>query len=225
MVERAKKRREDAPEIGDIKLLSPEEARSYFPLLSEDYGAVYVSGGARVDGRAMRDSLIRGAEKNGATVMRGSAQILTDGYYVIGAEVNGEKLLANQVIDTSGAWSKQLLQPLGLTFQVTHQRAQIIHLRYHHLETGGWPVVMPPNNSYLLTFDDNKIVVGATRTDEVEFDYRNTTAGIHEMLGKALEVAPGLDDSSVIETRVALGHILLVFFRLLVLYNSLMGYS
>ncbi len=114
---------------------------------------------------------------------------------------------------------------LGLTFQVTHQRAQIIHLRYHHLETGGWPVVMPPNNSYLLTFDDNKIVVGATRTDEVEFDYRNTTAGIHEMLGKALEVAPGLDDSSVIETRVALGHILLVFFRLLVLYNSLMGYS
>ncbi|MGP4071770.1 NAD(P)/FAD-dependent oxidoreductase [Piscibacillus sp. B03] len=201
MIERAKTRREDAPEIGDIKLLSPEEVRSYFPLLSDEYGAVYVSGGARVDGRAIRDSLLRAAEKNGAKLIQGSAHILTKSNRVMGVEVNGEKLVADQVIDTSGAWSKQLLEPLGLTFQVTHQRAQIIHLEYPNMNTGDWPVVMPPNNSYLLSFE-NRIIVGATRTDEVEFDYRNTTGAIHEMLGKALEVAPGLDDSSVVETRV-----------------------
>ncbi|WP_277673652.1 NAD(P)/FAD-dependent oxidoreductase [Piscibacillus halophilus] len=202
MVERAKKRREDAPEIGDIELLSSSEAQEYFPLLADGYGAVYVSGGARVDGRAMRDSLLNAAKKNGANVLNGSANLFTDSNEVVGVEVNGKTIHADKIVDTSGAWSKQLLTPLGLTFKVTHQRAQIIHLNIPGIDTSKWPVIMPPNNAYLLSFGDGRMVVGATRTDEVEFDYRNTTGAIHEILGKALEIAPGLDNSSIVETRV-----------------------
>ncbi|RPF50627.1 NAD(P)/FAD-dependent oxidoreductase [Aquisalibacillus elongatus] len=202
MVERAKKRREDAPEIGEIKRLSSEESQAYFPLLSDEYEAVYVSGGARVDGRAMRDALLRAAQKRGANVIQGSAEILTESNRVVGVNVNDQTIFADKVLDTSGAWAKQLMEPLGINFHVTHQRAQIIHLDLQNMNTSEWPVVMPPNNSYLLSFDEGRMVVGATRTDEVEFDYRTTTGAIHEILGKALEVAPGLDNSTFVETRV-----------------------
>ncbi|GEL76775.1 NAD(P)/FAD-dependent oxidoreductase [Tenuibacillus multivorans] len=201
-VERAKKRREDAPEIGNIELISNNEARKLFPPMSEEYGAVYVSGGARVDGRAIRDALLKAAEKRGATRLNGSANLLYDKERVIGVEVNGEKMLADQVIDTTGAWAKQLLEPLDLHYKVTHQRAQIIHLDLPDAKTDNWPVVMPPNNAYLLTFSGGRVVVGATRTDEVEFDYRTTTGAVHEILGKALEIAPGLEESTFVETRV-----------------------
>ncbi|GAA0460147.1 FAD-dependent oxidoreductase [Alkalibacillus silvisoli] len=202
MVERAEKRREDAPEMGEIKLLSREETRELFPPLAEEYASVYVSGGARVNGRAIRNSLIRAAKKHGATVMEGDAQLIAVGSRVTGVKVNGEVLEADQVIDTAGAWSRQLVEPIGVDYDVTIQRAQILHLDLIGENTADWPVVMPPSNAYLLTFSGGRVVVGATRTDHADFDHRATAGGVREILDKALTVAPGLDDASIIETRV-----------------------
>src|SRR5690625_1353581 len=44
------KRRETAPQIGEIKLLSKAETKEKFPFLADDFYALYVSGAARVDG-------------------------------------------------------------------------------------------------------------------------------------------------------------------------------
>lgn len=63
MQKRATKRKEDAPEIGDITLLTSEETNALFPPLSGEYAAVHISGAARVDGRALRDSLLRASQK------------------------------------------------------------------------------------------------------------------------------------------------------------------
>ncbi|WP_188207192.1 NAD(P)/FAD-dependent oxidoreductase [Alkalibacillus aidingensis] len=202
MVERVKKRREDAPEIGEIKLLNPEETKSMFPPLSEEYHSVYVSGGARVDGRAIRDAMIRASQKHGATFIKGSAELVKKDKRVIGVQVDGQFLQADQVIDTAGAWSKQLQEPIGIDYDVSNQRAQIIHLDMQGENTDDWPVVMPPNNSYLLSFSGGKVVVGATRTDPAEFDSRPTAGGVSEILGKAIVVAPGLEDATFQEVRV-----------------------
>ncbi|MDQ0351863.1 D-amino-acid dehydrogenase [Alkalibacillus filiformis] len=202
MVERAEKRREDAPEIGEIKLLSPEETKAMFPPLSEEYGSVYVSGGARVDGRAIRDALISAAKKYGATIIEGDAQLVAKDGQVSGVKIQGDYIEATQVIDTAGAWSKQLVEPIGVDYDVITQRAQIIHLDLMGEDTADWPVVMPPSNAYLLTFSGGRVVLGATRTDYAGFDYRATAGGIREILDKALTVAPGLDDASILETRV-----------------------
>lgn len=56
--ERARLRRADAPEIGEITRLTAEETRERFPLLAEGYASVHISGAARVDGRALRDALL-----------------------------------------------------------------------------------------------------------------------------------------------------------------------
>lgn len=69
MKERAELRREDAPEIGELTMLTDLEAQEKFPLLSEGYHALHVWGAARVDGRELRDALLRAAQRNGAQMI------------------------------------------------------------------------------------------------------------------------------------------------------------
>jgi D-amino-acid dehydrogenase len=202
MAERARKRREDAPEIGEITILSPAETKRLFPPLSEEYGSVYVSGGARVNGRALRNALVNAAVKHGAFLEYGNALTAVRDNQVIGIELEGRTILADQVIVTAGAWSQEVLQPLGVQFKVTHQKAQIVHLEWSDADTGDWPVVMPPTNQYILAFENGRVVAGATHEDGAGFDPRVTAGGVNEILTKALAVAPGLSSSTILETRV-----------------------
>jgi len=202
MAERARKRRVDAPEIGEITILTPSETKSLFPPLSAEYGSVHISGGARVNGRALRDSLIRSSIKSGVTFLRGNASLVYKENRVIGIKHEDTLLFANQVIVTAGAWSKELLKPLGVDFLVKPQKAQIIHLEMPETDTNSWPVVMPIHNQYILTFENGRVVVGSTHENEAGFDNRVTAGGINEILSQALEVAPGLSNGSFLETRV-----------------------
>lgn len=202
MEERAFKRREDAPEIGEITRLSPMETKSLFPLLSEQYGSVHISGAARVNGRALRNSLINAAKKHGADFQIGDAKLIHGNNIVTGIKVKEKTLNADQVIITAGVWANELIQPLGVNFLVTSQKAQIVHLHLPATDTGKWPVVMPPNDQYILAFDDGRVVIGATHENETGLDYRVTAGGLHEIFDKALSVAPGLANSTFFETRV-----------------------
>ncbi|WP_419156623.1 NAD(P)/FAD-dependent oxidoreductase [Rossellomorea sp. BNER] len=202
MVERALKRREDAPEIGEITRLSTEETKLLFPPLSAEYSSVYVSGAARVNGSALRQSLVLAAKKNGTAFHQGDAKLLSEGNQLNGIKIGEEELLADGVIVTAGVWSKELLKPLGIDFLVSSQKAQIVHLEIPDTDTSKWPVVMPPNDQYLLAFEGGRIVVGATHENDVGLDNRVTAGGLHEIFSKALTVAPGLVNSTVLETRV-----------------------
>ena len=61
MEERAYKRREDTPEIGEITRLSAEETK-IIQRLSDEYSSVHISGAARVNGRLLRNALISAAK-------------------------------------------------------------------------------------------------------------------------------------------------------------------
>lgn len=202
MAERAIKRREEAPEIGEVAILSPEETRELFPVLSEEYGSVHVSGGAKVNGRFLRNALTNAAKKHGAKFIEGDAGIEVNDNQVTGVRYGEESVTADLIIATGGAWSQELFNELGMNFNVVPQKAQIVHLEIDTKQTKDWPVVMPPNNQYILSFDDGRIVVGATHEDEAGFDTRVTAGGMNEILTKALEIAPGLSDGTVLETRV-----------------------
>ncbi|MED0686856.1 FAD-dependent oxidoreductase [Anoxybacillus ayderensis] len=202
MEERLYTRREEAPEIGEIIRLSSQDVKTRFPVLSDEYEALYVSGAARVDGRALRRSLIHAAIQLGATYIKGSATLLHKNNRVIGATVANERYEGDAVIVAAGVWAKSLLLPLGIDFLITPQRAQIVHLQNLEQHTDHWPVVMPPNNQYILAFPKGKIVVGATHEDGAGIDCRVTAGGVYEVLHKALTVAPHLADWTHLETRV-----------------------
>ncbi|MFL1673133.1 NAD(P)/FAD-dependent oxidoreductase [Paenibacillus dendritiformis] len=204
MEERAQLRKADAPEIGDITRLNEQATHELFPLLTEGYHSVHISGAARIDGRALRDALIRSAQRKGAILIDGDAALQYQSNRVTGAAVGGESFSSDEVIVCAGAWAHQLLQPLGIHFKVSYQKAQIMHLQVpDRQDTGTWPVVMPPSDQYLLAFDQQKIVMGATHEDDIEgYDTRITAGGIQEILNKGLGLAPGLASSTVQEVRV-----------------------
>ncbi|MEK3787040.1 NAD(P)/FAD-dependent oxidoreductase [Paenibacillus sp. FSL K6-1230] len=219
--ERAQQRKADAAEMGEISRLSQSETRDAFPLLAEEYHSVLISGAARVDGRALRDALLRSAERYGARLVQGSAELQYQGDCVTGVVVrdvtehandpgnSGEEetvmtYAADEVVVCAGAWASQLLEPLGLDFQVHYQKAQILHLQTTNAgDTGSWPVVIPPSDQYLLTFDQQRVVMGATHENDIEgYDTSVTAGGMQEVLNKGLAVAPGLADSTLLEVRV-----------------------
>ncbi|QED47784.1 NAD(P)/FAD-dependent oxidoreductase [Cytobacillus dafuensis] len=202
MEERAYKRKEDAPEIGEISRLSASSVKELFPPSADHFSAVHISGAARVNGRALRQSLVKAAQKNGAVIIQGNAELLFHDGKVQGAKVEGETYLADQIIVTAGAWANELLQPLGVNFLVSSQRGQIVHLRLTNTDTSNWPVIMPPNNQYILALEDGRIVIGTTHEDDKGFNRIVTAGGLHEIFDKALSIAPDLYDCEVVETRV-----------------------
>ncbi|MBH5316484.1 FAD-binding oxidoreductase [Paenibacillus sp. GSMTC-2017] len=205
MEERASDRMEDAPEIGEITQLDEQSTRERFPLLMEGYSSIHISGAARVDGRALRDALLRSLQRNGANLIYGDAELNYQSNRVTGVTVEAKSYPADIVIVCAGAWAGQLLQPLGVGFKVSYQKAQIMHLQVPDSEqnTGKWPVIMPPSDQYLLAFEGQKIVIGATHENDFEgYDTRITPGGMHEILSKALTVAPQLAESTFQEIRV-----------------------
>lgn len=204
MIERAQQRKVDAPEIGEITRHNEKETVELFPLLAEDYHSVHISGAARVDGRALRDALIRSAQRKGAVFIQGDAVLQYESNRVTGVVAGSDCYGAEEIVVCAGAWANQLLLPLGIDFQVRYQKAQIMHLEISDSQdTGYWPVVIPPSDQYLLAFDHKKIVIGATHENEVEdYDTRVTAGGMQEILNKGLELAPGLVNSTFEEVRV-----------------------
>lgn len=204
---------------GEVRLLTGAEARELFPPLGDVGPAVHVEGAARLDGRLLREALRAGAARHGARLETGHAELVLDtggaggptgaaahdggpGGRVRGVRVDGELIEADAVIAATGPWGPQLLAPLGIRLPVVPQRGQIAHLVLPGTDTAGWPVVHPRNGHYLVTFDGGRVVAGATREDGTGFDLRVTAAGLAEVLGRALAVAPGLADATHVETRV-----------------------
>ncbi|AZK47963.1 NAD(P)/FAD-dependent oxidoreductase [Paenibacillus lentus] len=200
---RANQRKQDAPEMGDITLLTPCEVKRLFPPLADDYAALHVAGAARVDGRALREALLRAAIRKGATLLDGEADLCHDGDKVTGVRVRNEMIFADAVIVCTGAWINPVVAPLGVDFRATFQKAQIVHLALPGMDTGSWPVIIPPGDQYILSFDRSRIVIGATHENDPQgYDTRVTAGGLHEVISKALAYAPGLASGSFLEARV-----------------------
>ncbi|RFU68396.1 FAD-binding oxidoreductase [Bacillus sp. V59.32b] len=202
--ERVQKRKPDASEIGDISRLDEKETRKHFPPLAEGYHSVHIGGAARVDGRALRDALKRSAQRNGATLLTGDAALQFNSNRVTGVTVGDETHSADKVIVCAGAWANQILKSLGVNFQVSFQKGQIVQVQLPDAaDTHKWPVVIPPSDKYLLAFNDQRVLIGSTNEDDIDgYDVRVTARGVQELLNKGLEMAPGLADSTFLETRV-----------------------
>lgn len=200
----ARERRQDAPDMGDIILLSSHETRELFPPLDERYASLYIRGGARVDGRALRDALIQAARRHGASFIQGEVCLMHENRQVNGVTVNGQFYRGDTVFVTTGVWVNSVLASLGVTMRVRPKKGQILHLQSADADTDDWPVVRAPGGFYLLSFSAGRIVAGATHEDEAGFDIRATAGGMRELLTNMLTVAPGLKGSAWLETRAGL---------------------
>jgi D-amino-acid dehydrogenase len=201
---RVRARIRDVPAAGPVQRLDPVSAQGLFPVLAPELSALHVSGGARVDGRRLRAALLRAAGVHGTRLVRERATVGPREGSGPQVQAAAHPLEADAVVVAAGAWSAHLLAPLGYEVRVEPQRGQIIHLRLEAVDTSGWPSVLPLTGHYLVAFEEGRVVVGATRESGSGFHPRVTAAGQLEVLSRALTVAPGLADATMLETRVGL---------------------
>ncbi|MDB4896733.1 MAG: dependent oxidoreductase, partial [Firmicutes bacterium] len=190
--------------IGEVTRLDGKQARELFPALADVPGAIHISGGARVDGRLLRDAMTRAARRHGARVVQGDAALVREGDRVTGVRINGEMLAADAVLVAGGAWSNAVGDQLGVRIPVEPQRGQILHMEMPGAGAGRWPILVGFHSHYMLTFPDSRVVAGATRETDSGYDYRMTAGGVHEVLSEALRIAPGLAGATVKEIRIGL---------------------
>ena len=203
--ERMRTRQAATPEIGEIDVLTPAQARALFPPLRPGLAAAYVGGAARVDGRRLTGALVRAARRRGVVTGPGHATLACRAGRVAGVEIDGRLTGADVVVAATGAWTTSFLAPAAAPVTVTPQRGQIVHISLEPADTSRWPVILPAaSGHYLLAFDDSRVVAGATREAGSGFDVRVTAGGLHEVLTEALAVAPGLAAGTHLETRVGL---------------------
>jgi D-amino-acid dehydrogenase len=189
---------------GPVTRLEPERARELFPYLAPELAALHVETTARVQGDAIRDRLVDAAIASGAEVVRGRAALECDRGAVRAVRVDSRRLEARDVVVAAGTWSAELVAPAGVQLAVAPQRGQILHLGVTE-ETAAMAIVQPLDGEhYLLPFSDRRVVVGATRETGSGFDPRLTAAGVAQVLGDALRIAPGLGEATVREMRVGL---------------------
>jgi D-amino-acid dehydrogenase len=194
-------RRATSPEMGEVTALAPGEPTQMFPPLAPGLAGFWISGAARVDGRAIRDSLLRAAVNRGARRIPGNATLEQTGDRVTGVRVGAERNGADAVVVAAGAWTTEVCAGFGVQLPVRPQRGQIIHTQLPGTDTSGWPVVLPDREPYLVAFPGGRIVAGATRED-AGFQYSATVAGVGGLLAGAIAHAPGLGVAELLETRI-----------------------
>lgn len=200
-----RQRRRGLPTPEDLHEISPREAQALFPPLGPVYGAIYSRVAARVDGRLLNAALQRAAERHKLVVRRGSVdRLVIEQHAVTGVVVGAETLKAGAFAIAGGAWSQAFGAQLGVEIPVAPQRGQIIHLGLDGTDTGGWPMVSAFHGHYMVAWPDSRVVVGATRETGSGFHPYATAAGVHEVLGEALRLAPGLAQAEIRDVRVGL---------------------
>ncbi|QDU25735.1 Hydrogen cyanide synthase subunit HcnC precursor [Anatilimnocola aggregata] len=103
---------------------------------------------------------------------------------------------AEQVCVTSGAWTGQLLQKLGLKIGVVPIRGQMVLFRCAHspLRT-----IVNEGPRYLVPRNDGRLLVGSTE-EEAGFDKRTTPEAIAELISLARTWLPSLANAEVEQT-------------------------
>lgn len=200
--ERQRRRGKPAPD--DLCEISPAEARALFPPLAAVHGAIYSRVAARVDGRLLNRALRTAAEARGLLVRSGSVERLALEPAAPGVVLDGETIAAGALAIAGGAWSEAFGRQLGVTIKLAPQRGQIIHLGLRGTDTSRWPMISAFHHHYLVSWPDSRVVAGATRETGSGFAPHTTAAGVREVLGEALRVAPGLATAEIREVRIGL---------------------
>src|SRR5262249_58979846 len=116
-----------APEMGGGGARPAGGRAGMFPPLARALAGLGIGGGARVDGRSIRDCLLRAAGARGARRVPGTAALSRAGDRVTGVTVGADRIGADAVVVAAGAWTAGVCAELGLRLPVGPQPGQIMH--------------------------------------------------------------------------------------------------
>lgn len=178
------KRREDAPEIGELTILDADAIRGLVPIYTSDKRGLLASGGARVDGKELVDLLVKTAGANGVAFISEKATLhaAADNQWSVQSASASETFDA--VVLATAAWLPEILKNFNLAVDIRPQKGQLVELQTDW-QTNGWPVIMPAGEKDIIPFLDGKILIGATHEDDAGYDLNLEDHTLREMLENA----------------------------------------
>jgi len=202
--DRALERREQAPLIGNVAILKGNELQKAFPPLTNVEQALYVGGGARVDGRELTKTLLQATIQFGGSIHKETVCLAkgNDGTLSI-LTPDGSLQNFDAVILAVGAWLPQILLPLGYTVDVRGQKGQLVVLQQNgDTDPQNYPVIMPQGEIDLLPFGNGKTIVGASHENDKGYDLQPDASVTDPMLEQAYTWLPHLKDAASADIRV-----------------------
>ena len=193
LLELAKTRREESPLMGDLKLLDKNAAQQLFPGLTGFDQLLYASGGARVDGALLTQTLLEASQLK---IQQGKVRLerFAQGWLI-------KDQMYDQVILATGAWLPEILESLGYQVDVRPQKGQ---LRDYQLDcqTDSYPVVMPEGELDIIPFAQGKISVGASHENDQGFDLAVSPDVLEKLETEAKVYYPDLFQAKIARERV-----------------------
>lgn len=187
-------RRKTAPEIGEVRLLTPKETAKLLPLL-KPVESLYISGGARLDGRSYLKHLRACAVARGVRIISEEAHVTKKEkrWQVDGTQ---ERYTVDELVLTPGPALKTLLTQLGYSTNVFPQKGQLLSFDTK-FETSAWPVAFLEGEADLIPFQDGHMLLGATHENDRGWDLTPTQAAFDQL---TQGIRPFLKDDSLLNS-------------------------
>lgn len=179
--------------MGEIKVLSKEETVSLFPLLKPSE-SLYLSGGARLDGKAYLAHLKKRAQARGVKFFAERATILkVDEKWEIVHQ--GESDVVDDLVLCPGPALKELLSEIGIDVDVRPQKGQLLSFKTD-FDTKDWPVLFLEGAADIIPFQEGEILIGATHENEKGWDLSESEAAFFDLTEG---IKPYFSESKLIE--------------------------
>jgi glycine oxidase len=159
-----------------------------------DHG-YFLPGMAQVRNPRHLQALIAACERRAVGLLPGCAVLAIErrGDRVRAVETEQGRFEAKQFLMATGAWTADLLSPLGWRPPITPVRGQIALL---NTESPAVRPIVLQDKRYLVPRPDGRVLVGATEED-AGFDARATAGGVSGLLEFAQRIVPSLRDATL----------------------------
>lgn len=204
MLEIGLKRRQTAPEIGELKILSANEIRAIFPIYTGSARALYASGGAKVDGKAFIAHMLTLLAEQSVHIIKqrvNSLSINADDTYTL----HTDKQIASydKVVISAGAWANKLIEPLGYDVDQNMQKGQIAELTLDQVDSEDWPVLQPAGGFNVIPLNKSHFLIGATHEKDSGYTLDVVPELINPYIKEAnRQISPAFTQSAVTAYRV-----------------------
>lgn len=182
-----------------IEHVSADDLRKLEPAATElATRAIFLPLEHQVENRLLMDALKVALKRVGVEINEGAEvpALSIERGSINGVVSNGARFGAGAVIVATGAWSSQLLEPLGLNVTVIPARGQMIAV-----QGDACPItrVLHSSKVYVVPRNDGRILIGAT-VEYAGFDKAVTAGAINQLLSSAIELVPSIASFEMVET-------------------------
>lgn len=191
--------------------IGPEEVRRLEPRLSPAVrGAVYEDESAQLDSARLTRAYVAAAERRGARLLlRQATGLLRDGERVTGVRHRTGDIGAGAVVLAMGPWAALASPWLGFDVPVRPLKGERLLLQFAGRPLG--VLISTPKRGHMISRLDGLLSVGSTagrdfdvkeqylvdQTGERGFDVRPTEDALIELLQRAVEVLPAVEEARV----------------------------